>query len=76
LKNRTKQNSEIEVFSNLEDLKLSLNGESQGAVKQGANECDFIWNVKLKKGKNVLKVTGAKEGKTYTDRIVLYNKGE
>ncbi|HLR36933.1 MAG TPA: glycoside hydrolase family 2 TIM barrel-domain containing protein, partial [Chitinophagaceae bacterium] len=73
-KNRTKRENRIEVFSNLENLELSLNGKDQGAFSKGANECDLIWNLKLKKGENRLKATGTKNGKTYTDTIVLYYK--
>ncbi len=71
LKNRTQRDNRIEVFSNLDHLQLTLNNKKQKTYQQGANECDFVWKVKLRKGKNTLKATGLKDGRTYSDTIIV-----
>lgn len=70
LKVRTKRNQRIEVFSNLSDLKLYVNGRQVFGIKKGVNNKDFVWpSVQLRRGKNVLKVTASKNGKQYSDEI-------
>lgn len=68
---RDKSVQEIEVFSNLSSLKLYVNNKLQPVAKQGQNAKDFLWQVRLKKGQNILKASGIKDGKEVVDEIQL-----
>lgn len=60
----------VEVFSNLENITLTLNDGKPVTGHQGANHRDFIFdNILLKAGINTLKATGTHNGKTITDTI-------
>lgn len=71
---RDKSSQQIEVFSNLSSLKLYVNNKLQPTAKQGQNSKDFIWPVRLKKGSNVLRASGIRDGKEVTDEIELVYK--
>lgn len=72
LQKRKQRGNRIEVFSNLQNVKLWLNGRLQPSPVQGTNDKDFIWpRGLLKKGTNTIKATGMKEGKEYEDEIDL-----
>jgi hypothetical protein len=71
MQRRSKAAQTIEVFSNLSSLRLYVNGKLQKAGRPGANDKDFTWQMRLKKGKNILKAAGTKEGKEYNDTIEL-----
>lgn len=61
---------QVEVFSNLENITLTLNDGKPVTGHQGANHRDFIFdNILLKAGINTLKATGTHNGKAITDTI-------
>lgn len=68
---RAEARQTIEVFSNLSSLQLSVNGKLQKTPQQGANSRDFNWQIRLRKGENILKATGVMRGKEYSDTIEL-----
>ncbi|HEY9259891.1 glycoside hydrolase family 2 TIM barrel-domain containing protein, partial [Chitinophaga sp.] len=60
----------VEVFSNLDTITLTLNDGKPVTGHHGANKRDFIFdNITLKTGVNTLKATGIHNGKVYTDTI-------
>jgi len=70
LKEREKQVTTVTVYSNLGKPAVFLNGIELTGVKQGTTDVHYVFeNVKLQKGKNIIKTTVAKYGKTYNDEI-------
>jgi len=71
---REKDKINVKVYSNLDNVKLIVNGESLGTVD--GEYSSFNWqNVLLNKGNNRVVATGEKDGKTYTDSVVwMYDK--
>jgi beta-galactosidase len=66
---REKDEIDVKVYSNLENLELFINGESAG--KQIGEYATFNWeNIKLKKGNNVVLATGQKNGETFSHSVV------
>lgn len=60
----------VEVFSNLDNITLTLNNGKPITGRHGANQRDFIFdNITLKAGINTLTATGIHNGKTFTDTI-------
>ncbi|NSL87327.1 beta-galactosidase [Chitinophaga sp. Mgbs1] len=61
---------QVEVFSNLLQVTLSVNGSAPVSGHAGANRCDFLFdNILLKPGSNTITATGTRNGKTFTDTI-------
>ena len=71
---REKDKIDVKVYSNLENVELTVNGETLGA-RQGSY-ATLLWeNVELEKGDNLVRVSGQKNGKTFTDSAVwMYEK--
>ncbi|AQT69340.1 Beta-galactosidase [Anaerohalosphaera lusitana] len=66
LKERTNPAADIVVYSNLKDVTLTLNGKDFDSVNP--DHCVFTWqDVVLESGKNTVKVTATRDGKTFTD---------
>lgn len=60
----------VEVFSNLENITLTVNGNKPVTGHPGANKRDFIFdNITLQTGVNTLQASGIHNGKVYTDTI-------
>jgi beta-galactosidase len=60
----------VEVFSNLDTITLTLNNGKPVTGRHGANKRDFIFdNIILNTGVNTLKATGIHNGKIFTDTI-------
>ncbi|MBO9732823.1 MAG: beta-galactosidase [Chitinophaga sp.] len=60
----------VEVFSNLENITLTVNGNKPVTGHHGANKRDFIFdNISLQTGVNTLQASGIHNGKAYTDTI-------
>jgi beta-galactosidase len=61
---------DLVVYTNLDKVKLSVNGKSLGTKKP--NDIKAItWNVPLKDGNNILMATGKKGTLTIEDRVVV-----
>jgi beta-galactosidase len=57
----------VKIYSNCDQVTLSVNGESSGSMT-GNDVHVFVWrDVKLKSGENTLQATGTRAGKTYKD---------
>ncbi|KQS36781.1 glycoside hydrolase family 2 [Pedobacter sp. Leaf194] len=67
-KNKT---STIDIYSNLENVNLSLNGEKIN-LSQASAVKKYTCRIQLKAGENTLRATGKKNGLTYADEIKLY----
>lgn len=65
---RTKVANTIQVFSNLKDVDLKVNGRVVKA-KQGVNDKHWLFDVQLKKGKNKIEAIGHSATQTYRDEI-------
>ena len=64
---RTKGVTEVEVFSNADEVTLTVNGQQVGKTRpDGVKVCVFK-NIKLKKGRNVIKAKAKAGRKTLTD---------
>ena len=61
----------VEVYSNLERVELFLNGRSLGA-KRPDDVRSATWQVPFVQGENVVEARGAKNGRTYTDRVTIH----
>ena len=69
-KQRTKSDTKIQVFSNLEDINISVNGKAYQAIK---GENDKHWLVEhaiLQKGDNKIVATGKRDGKQFSDEMI------
>ena len=62
--------STIDVYSNLTDITLYVNEDSQGKKKPDDVK-KTSWQVHLKNGKNTITATGKLNGKTYKDEVVI-----
>jgi len=67
---RTKSSTNIKIYSNAQEVELSVNGISQGSQKAAA-ECIFIWNdIKLSPGENLIVTRARVAGIPLQDRCV------
>jgi len=67
---RTKAQSKVQVFSNLKDVKLEVNGKSYTA-KQGVNDKHWVVEqVDLKQGQNTIVAVGKDGSKELRDEMV------
>lgn len=67
----------IKVYTNLRKATLFVNGQELGT--QDINNCNSVWQVSLKEGKNLLRVTGTYNGKVienYADVEVVFQPGQ
>lgn len=62
--------STIDVYANISEITLFVNGSSQKAKKIN-NEKRATWQVPLKEGKNIITASGKRNGKTYSDHVVV-----
>ncbi|HVI45015.1 MAG TPA: glycoside hydrolase family 2 TIM barrel-domain containing protein [Chitinophaga sp.] len=70
---RTRAAVKVEVFSNMQQVTLSVNGSKPVTGHNGANAKDIIFeNVVLKSGANILKATGVHNGKVLTDTVTWH----
>ncbi len=60
----------IKVYSNLPEVKCSLNGHSLGTKRVGKNDI-AVWSVPLKIGENQLVAEGKSKGKMYSDEVTI-----
>ncbi|HEY6082437.1 MAG TPA: glycoside hydrolase family 2 TIM barrel-domain containing protein, partial [Chitinophagaceae bacterium] len=62
--------STIDVYSNLNEVTLYVNGIPQNAKKtDDIKKCS--WKVYLKEGKNIISASGKRNGKTYRDEVAM-----
>jgi beta-galactosidase len=62
--------STIDVYSNLDEITLTVNGESQKAKKvSGIKKAS--WQVQLRDGQNIITASGKTGGRTIHDEVVL-----
>lgn len=78
---RENEFTSVTVYSNIGVPKLTVNGKEIIEYSMGNTKVHYIFDVvQLKKGENILEVTGIKEGVEYNDKIVwnysLDNKKE
>lgn len=67
---RTKAQSKVQVFSNLEAVKITVNGQDYSASK-GVNAKHWVVeNVLLTKGENKIIAKGEKGGKSFQDEMI------
>ncbi len=67
---RTNAVTDVKVYSNANEVELSLNGNSQGKHNDGANGV-FIWKaVKLRPGENRVEARAERDGKSLNDNCV------
>jgi len=71
---REKDEIDVKVYSNLENVELFVNGESVG--KRQGKYATLVWkDVVLEKGNNVVKAVGRKNDKTHSSSVVwMYEK--
>ncbi|MBD3289324.1 DUF4982 domain-containing protein, partial [candidate division KSB1 bacterium] len=60
----------IDVYSNLNEIELFCNGQSQG-IRQPDAIKKFCWKIHLKSGKNLIVAKGSRSGIEYSDMVVL-----
>lgn len=71
-RNRLRENkvTTVTVYSNIGTPTVELNGKPLTGIRQGYTAVHYVFDkVELADGKNVLKATAVKDGKTYTDEI-------
>ncbi|MGI9090399.1 MAG: glycoside hydrolase family 2 TIM barrel-domain containing protein [Gemmatimonadaceae bacterium] len=61
----------VEVYSNLDQVELLLDGRSLGAKKPN-DVSSATWDVPFGNGDNVVEARGEKNGKPYSDRVVIH----
>lgn len=67
---RTKDVAKVQVFSNIDNIKLFVNDQEYTPVK-GANDKHWVVNgAQLRKGTNTIRATGRVDGAEYTDEMV------
>jgi len=70
---RNNAETNIKIYSNCDNLNLTLNNKNCGKVI-GSNNV-FVWEkIVLKKGKNLIIITGTKDGKNYSDSCEWFYK--
>lgn len=71
---REKEEIDVKVYSNLDNVELLVNGESAG--KRSGEYATLVWkNIQLKKGNNVVVAKGQKNGETFSHSVVwMYEK--
>lgn len=62
--------STIDVYSNLSEVTLYVNGESEGKQKPDDVK-KSSWQVHLKNGKNTISAAGKINGKTFQDEVII-----
>jgi beta-galactosidase len=67
----TSATTDVKIYSNLDAVTLTVNGASMGTLNSAADpDRIFKWiGVQLRGGKNLVQVTGTKNGQTYTDSV-------
>lgn len=65
--NRTKQITEIQVFSNCDEVSLTINGKHIGKMKPDKLRICLFENIDLSKGDNVIEVVAKNKKTTLTD---------
>ncbi|MGS2761651.1 glycoside hydrolase family 2 protein [Sinomicrobium sp. M5D2P9] len=65
---RTKANTTVQLFSNLDDVTLTVNGKEVPG-KQGVNDKHRLFDVQLQKGVNKIGATAKGRGKDLTDEM-------
>lgn len=66
---RSASTTDIKTYTNADTVTLRVNGVQVGGTRTGAERV-VVWpQVALRQGINVVTVTGAKDGRTYTDRV-------
>ena len=65
---RTKLHTRVQVFSNLNNVTLTVNGEEVSG-KQGVNSRHWVFEVELQKGKNKIRAVGKSKGKDLSDEM-------
>lgn len=71
-RNRLRENkvTTVTVYSNIGTPTVELNGKPLTGIRQGYTAVHYVFDkVELADGKNVLKATAVKDGKTHTDEI-------
>ncbi|MDE1191149.1 MAG: glycoside hydrolase family 2 TIM barrel-domain containing protein [Arachidicoccus sp.] len=67
---RQSQVTDVSVYSNISAPELSINGKKVMDYTIGYTNVDYVFkHIQLKKGINIIKATGNKNGKKYTDEI-------
>lgn len=67
------ETQKIEVFSNLDEVTLYVNGKTYETKKKSI---DWIWEVHLKEGYNILKAVGLKEGIKKQTELTIHFEGK
>lgn len=65
---RKQANTIIQIFSNITPVTLKLNGKSITG-RQGVNSRHWLFDVRLKKGKNKIEASAVNQGKKYSDLV-------
>jgi beta-galactosidase len=67
---RTNAVTDVKIYSNANEVELSVNGNSQGKRNDGTN-CVFVWkNVELKSGENKVEARAENGGTNLTDSCI------
>lgn len=67
-KERTKANTQVQVFSNLDHVQLTVNGKSVEG-KLGVNDKHWIFDVQLKPGENIITATAESSSGSLSDKM-------
>ena len=62
--------STFDVYANMDEVTLQVNGKTYSVQKPNAIN-KFSWKVELKQGDNIVIANGKKNGKSFTDRVVV-----
>jgi len=67
---RTNAVTDVKIYSNMKEVELSLNGNSQGKRNDGTNGV-FVWkDVNLSPGENQVEARAERDGKSLSDSCV------
>lgn len=64
---RTSATTTVKLYTNMESVTLSVNGVKIGSATPNTEKIARFSNVRLASGVNTIKVTGTRNGKSYTD---------
>lgn len=74
---REHRHTSVTVYSNVGEPQVTLNGTPLTGIRKGYTDVHYVFDkVTLADGKNVLKATVVRDGKTYTDEIEWTYTGE